>query len=51
MRTLKVVYLILAFLAASTMPAAIVAQSDSSNQDTKELRKQLDELREQLNRV
>ena len=51
MRTFKVVHLILAFLAASTMPAPIVAQSDSSNQDAKELRKQLDELREQLNKV
>jgi hypothetical protein len=51
MRTLKVVHLILAFLAASAMPVAIVAQSDSANQDAKELRKQLDELREQMNKV
>ena len=51
MRTLKVVHLILAFLAASAMPVAIVAQSDSTNQDAKELRKQLDELREQMNKV
>jgi hypothetical protein len=51
MRTLKVVHLILAFLAASTMPVATVAQSDSSTQDAKELRKQLDQLREQMNKV
>jgi len=51
MRTIKVVHLILAFWAASTMPVAIVAQSDPSNQDAKELRKQLDELREQMSKV
>src|SRR5215813_3883455 len=51
MRTLKVVHLILAFLAASTTPVAAVAQSDSSAQDAKELRKQLDQLREQMNKV
>ena len=43
MRTLKVVHLILAFLAAGTMPVAVVAQSDSANQNATELRKQLDE--------
>jgi outer membrane DcaP-like protein len=51
MKTLKVVHLILVFLAASTMPVATGAQSDSSTQDAKELRKQLDQLREQMNKV
>ena len=51
MRTLKVVSLILAFLAAGLMPVAVAAQSDSSNQNVQELRKQLDELREQMNKL
>src|SRR3981189_1616651 len=51
MRTLKVVSLILAFLAAGLMPVAVAAQSDSSNQNGQELRKQLDELREQMNKL
>src|SRR6266478_2775298 len=51
MRTLEVVSLILAFLAAGLMPVAVAAQSDSSNQNVQELRKQLDELREQMNKL
>ena len=51
MRTHKMVHLILALLAAGTMPLAVVAQSDSSSQDVQELRKQLDELREQMNKL
>ena len=51
MRTLKVVSLILAFLAAGLMPVAVAAQSDSSNQNVQELRKQLDELRELMNKL
>src|SRR6267143_5539019 len=51
MRTLKVVSLVLAFLAAGLMPVVVAAQSDSSNQNVQELRKQLDELREQMNKL
>src|ERR1700704_6396022 len=51
MRTLKLVSLILAFLAAGLMPVAVAAQSDSSNQNGQELRRQLDELREQMKKL
>ena len=51
MRTFKVAFLILGFLAAGLMPVAVAAQSSSSNQNVQELRKQLDELREQMNKL
>jgi hypothetical protein len=51
MRTFKVVFLILAFLAAGLTPVAVAAQSGASNQNVQELRKQLDELREQMNKL
>jgi type II secretory pathway pseudopilin PulG len=51
MRAFKVVFLILAFLAAGLTPVAVAAQSGASNQNVQELRKQLDELREQMNKL
>jgi DcaP outer membrane protein len=51
MRTLKMLHLILAFLAVGFMPLAVAAQSDSSTPTAQELRKQLDELREQMNKL
>jgi hypothetical protein len=50
MRTLRM-HLIVALLAAGSMPLAVSAQSVSPNQNTQELRKQLDELREQMNKL
>ena len=50
MRTLRM-HLIVALLAAGSMPLAVPAQSVSPNQNTQELRKQLDELREQMNKL
>jgi len=44
-------HLIVALLAAGSMPLAVSAQSVSPNQNTQELRKQLDELREQMNKL
>jgi hypothetical protein len=51
MRILKAISLILAFLAACSMPIAVAAQSDSSNQNVQELRKQVNELREQMSKL
>jgi hypothetical protein len=42
---------IAAFLMAGSLPLSVAAQSDSSSQSVQELRKQLGELREQMNRV
>ena len=50
MRTLRM-QLIVALLAAGSMPLAVAAQSVSPNPNTQELRKQLDELREQMNKL
>jgi len=51
MRRFETGCFIVVFLFAGLMPAAAVAQSDSSNQNVQELRKQLDDLREQMNKL
>lgn len=51
MKTVKLIHLKLALLVAASLPAAAVAQSNSSDQNVQELRQQLDELRAQMNKL
>ena len=44
-------YLAVGFLACSLSPVAMLAQSDPSNQSAQDVRKQLDELRDQMNKL
>lgn len=48
MRSFKVTYMVVAFLATGSMPIAVAAQSDSSNQNVQELREQMNKLQARL---
>jgi hypothetical protein len=50
-KNFKAVCLALGLLCLAFLPAAAMAQSDSSSQAAQEMRKQLDELREQMNKL
>ena len=51
MRILRLILLAVALLTAGSMPTIVAAQSDSSNQNVQEMRKQLDELRAQMSKL
>ena len=51
MRIQRLILLAVALLTAGSMPTIVAAQSDSSNQNVQEMRKQLDELRAQMSKL
>jgi len=51
MRSCKGIWVITVFLVASWSPAATLAQSDPTSENVQDLRKQLDALQEQMNRI
>jgi DcaP outer membrane protein len=51
MKSRRLLYIAVVLLSGIVVPAAAIAQTDSSNQNVEELRKQLDELRQQMDRL